>query len=176
LVTVPGRNDVKSRILQLLMVPMLAFTVLLTGTSAAQAGAATERAAAEAKAVRTVQAVEKSLEASGSAAFTGADGKVHRITVSGSLLVVDGQAVEVSPVRSGTPDAAEDWCTVKVGLAIAAITAVGAIAIWAWIAGLPVTVPVTIAGLTFTAGTWSTIASIMATGGSLVPILQGLLC
>jgi hypothetical protein len=175
-VTITEGTEVKSRILQLLLVPVVAFAVLLTGTNTVRAAPATQQAAIEAKAIQTVQAVEKSLRATGSAVFTGADGTVHRISLSATSLVVDGQVTAV-PVQPDGSVAPADWkCNIKVGLAIAAITAVGAIGIWAWIAGLPVTAPVTIAGLTFTAGTWSTIASILASGGSLVAILQGLLC
>lgn len=166
----------KSRIVQLILGPVIAFAVLLTGTGTAHA-APTTRESTEAKAIRTVQAVEKSLRATGSAVFTGADGKDHRITLSATTLIVDGFVASAAPVQPDGSAAPAGWaCNIKVGLAIAAITAVGAIAIWAWIAGLPVTAPVTIAGLTFTAATWSTIASILAAGGSLVPILQGLLC
>ncbi|MBX6354899.1 MAG: hypothetical protein IRZ05_03470, partial [Micromonosporaceae bacterium] len=160
-----------------LVVPVLAGALLLSGTNAAQAASATpSRAAIEAKALETSQAVAKSLRSTGSAVFTGADGIVHRLTLSGDTLVVDGQAGSLA-ARNGAPaQTAGWWCNVKVGAAIAAITTVGAVAILVFISGLPATTLVSIAGLTFTAGQWANIAAIVAAGGSLVGTLQALLC
>lgn len=165
----------RSRLLQLLIVPVLAGAMLLTGTNSAQAASATKgdsRSAVEAEAIQTAETVERSLRATGSAVFTDANGMVHRMSVSGTGLSIDGKAA----VPTGPAIAAGWWCNIKVAAAISAITVLGAGFITLFIIGLPATATVSLAGFAFTVATWSRIATIMASGGSLVGILQTLIC
>ncbi|MGW2625559.1 RHS repeat-associated core domain-containing protein [Micromonospora taraxaci] len=81
-----------------------------------------------------------------------------------------------NPVNYTDPTGQDVWCNVKVGAAVGLIAAVGAVGIWAFTIGLAASTPVAIAGFTFSAGTWNSIASIIAAGGTLPAFIQQLVC
>jgi hypothetical protein len=177
----------KSKMLRLLIAPVLAGAILLSGTDAAQAIApsteaaswsAAEAKALQEKAVQVSDAVYKSLTTTNAAEFTGADGQVHRMRVAGGSLTVDGQAIALGASHgTQSPITPAGWfCDLKVAAAVAAILAVGAGFILWVITGLAIGTIVSIAGLSFSVGTWSTIALIMGSAAVLSGFLHTVLC
>jgi hypothetical protein len=184
-----ANGEAQLKAFRFLIVPVLAGAILLYGTNTAQAvqtappsGQASftsaEADAIQARAVQIGEAVVKSLQTTGAAEFTGADGRVHQMRLAGRNLTVDGRIYALGAPESADAGTSPDdwWCNVKVAAAVTTITALGAVFIFWMIAGLPLSAVVVIGGIALTAGTWSTIAAILAAGGALAPFLHTVLC
>lgn len=177
---VTGKDEMRSRILQLLVVPVLAGAMLLSGTNAAQAASATTAppaAAAEAKAIQVGESVARSLQATGNAVFTAADGTVHRMSLTNGTLFIDGQAGPFGSSAGAEPLApASIWCNIKVAAAVAVIATLSVTFIGWMIAGVGAATAVSIAGITLTASQWTTVMALITSGTALAAFLRTVLC
>lgn len=108
------------RKLRLVIVPILACAIVLSGTSAARAAAAIEPppvdinktsfteaevAAIQTWALQMHQEIQRSLETTGSAEVLGVDGVLHRISIGAGKVIVDG---------TGTGDCSGLWVVARV--------------------------------------------------------------
>lgn len=142
-----------------------------------------EALARNTKATAVRKKVQNALEAGKSSSFKDANGKNHVIAVVKNEIVLDGKTV-VNPLSIDGARAAgispasvrSTVCTFKIAAALAAILALGGVAIAVFVGPLAASTPVLLAGLTFQAGTWLEIAAALTSAGILVDLLHNIMC
>ncbi|WP_043512755.1 MULTISPECIES: hypothetical protein [unclassified Actinoplanes] len=133
------------------------------GSSSASAVKADTYASTNAAAQKVYDETFKSLESTGSASFTAADGSKHTISVSDRDIVLDGKsAISKSAARTGSvvgpmAGGTSVWCKAKIAAAVAALAAVGVAFIAFMITGLSESAMVAIAGITMRVSSWQAV-------------------
>ena len=166
------------RLGRLLVASVLAGTMILASSHAAEASPAAQTAPQSAtQTEQAAQAAAEELQRTGFVEFIGADGQAYQARLAEGILTISSEAsAESDSPASGATSDYSLWCDLKVAAAITAISAVG-IGFVAWmIAGLPETTVVVIAGIALRVITWRTIVYLWGAGVALTNYLSDVLC
>lgn len=135
----------------------------------------------ERKAAAINKAVFNALKAGKTASFTDFNGKKHTVKVVRNQIVLDGKTVSIGKgLHSSDVTAAASGdsliCKFKVAAGVSAIIGLGAAFIVWFVGPLAATATVALAGLTFSAATWSSIAAGMGAVSIVAGFVHDVVC